>query len=291
MRYILIIALLFNVASAQSLFGVVASDGKRLLLDGINQTPIGAYSLRKLTKNYSGSAVRVRRSSDNTEQDIGFVNNEIDTASLKTFVGSGDGFVVTLYNQVASNNLGQSTQSNQPYIVESGVVVRENGRVGIKTSSTRWLQSADYSALNGTATASMNTAHRNLNYTSSYNIFAGFGLYQLDFQHSTVNLQVQWDIGGVNSTTASGTAQNATIFAIRNAGANEAYINGGSAGTSSATYANFTNAYIKLYFGRRVDGGNVSTNCIYEQIFWDVALSSTNRTTIRDNQRTYYSLY
>jgi len=31
-----------------------------------------AYSLRKLRADYSGSAVRVRRSSDNTEQDIGF---------------------------------------------------------------------------------------------------------------------------------------------------------------------------------------------------------------------------
>jgi len=42
------------------------------LIDDISNTPAGAYGLRKLSSSYSGSAIRVRRSSDNTEQDIGF---------------------------------------------------------------------------------------------------------------------------------------------------------------------------------------------------------------------------
>jgi hypothetical protein len=46
-----------------------------------------AYSLRKVDSAYAGSAIKVRRSSDNTEQDIGFVNNQLDTSSLTTFVG------------------------------------------------------------------------------------------------------------------------------------------------------------------------------------------------------------
>jgi hypothetical protein len=46
-----------------------------------------AYSLRKLRAAYSGSAVRVMRSSDYTEQDIGFTaQGELDTASLLSFV-------------------------------------------------------------------------------------------------------------------------------------------------------------------------------------------------------------
>jgi hypothetical protein len=40
-----------------------------------------AYSLRLLRTAYTGDAIRVRRASDNTEQDIGFVN-ELDTAAL-----------------------------------------------------------------------------------------------------------------------------------------------------------------------------------------------------------------
>jgi hypothetical protein len=56
-----------------------------------------AYSLRLLDSTYTGSAIRVRRSSDNTEQDIGFnVFGELDTVSLTAFAGVGDAFVQSL---------------------------------------------------------------------------------------------------------------------------------------------------------------------------------------------------
>jgi hypothetical protein len=82
-----------------------------------------AYSLRKLRTAYAGAAIRVRRSSDNAEQDIGFVANELDTASLLTFCGAGNGFVVTWYDQSGnSRNATQATTTSQPRIVNSGVV-------------------------------------------------------------------------------------------------------------------------------------------------------------------------
>jgi hypothetical protein len=91
--------------------------------------PAAAYSLRKLSPNtlYSGAAIRVRRSSDNTEQDIGFVSSSanagLDTTALLSFVGGGNGFVTTFYNQNGSGqNLTQTTASSQPRIVLSGVV-------------------------------------------------------------------------------------------------------------------------------------------------------------------------
>ena len=46
-----------------------------------------AYSLRKLCSSYTGKAVKVRRSSDNSMQDIGFVGSDFDVASLRTFLG------------------------------------------------------------------------------------------------------------------------------------------------------------------------------------------------------------
>ena len=57
-----------------------------LLLDTYGGSAV-AYSLRKLSSTYSGSAIRVRRSSDNAEQDIGFVDGDLDTQSLLDFVG------------------------------------------------------------------------------------------------------------------------------------------------------------------------------------------------------------
>jgi len=85
-------------------------------------------SLDKLDKNYTGSAIKVRRSSDNAELDIGFVNNELDTASLLDFVSSGDAFVTIIYDQVGSNNMTQTTSSLQGQIVSNGSVITLGGK-------------------------------------------------------------------------------------------------------------------------------------------------------------------
>lgn len=90
-----------------------------LPLDSLSSTV--AYGLRKLRTAYSGSAIRVRRSSDNTEQDIGFSGNALDTSSLLSFCGANNGFVVTWYDQSGSGvNLTQSTTTQQPRIVNAG---------------------------------------------------------------------------------------------------------------------------------------------------------------------------
>ena len=58
-----------------------------------------AYSLRKLSSSYTGNCIRVRRSSDNTTQDIGFNGDDLDTAAIATFCGSGNGFVQIIFDQ------------------------------------------------------------------------------------------------------------------------------------------------------------------------------------------------
>lgn len=57
-----------------------------LLLDTYPNASV-AYSLRKLRSAYTDSAIRVRRSVDNAEQDIAFVGNDLDTTSMLDFVG------------------------------------------------------------------------------------------------------------------------------------------------------------------------------------------------------------
>jgi hypothetical protein len=79
-----------------------------------------AWSLRKLRSDYTGACIRVRRSSDNAEQDIGFMNNVLDTATLLAFVGGGNGFVTTLYG--TNYNQFSNTLTTQPQIVTNGVL-------------------------------------------------------------------------------------------------------------------------------------------------------------------------
>ena len=90
-----------------------------------------AYSLRKLRANYEGDAIEVRRSVGTpVNQNIGFNSDgELDTAALLAFVGSGDGFVVTWYDQSGGGNDATQVEGNrQPKIVSSGVIELENGK-------------------------------------------------------------------------------------------------------------------------------------------------------------------
>jgi len=92
-------------------------------------------SLFLLIANYLGFCIRVRRSSDNTELDIGFVNGVLDTVSLLTFVGSGNGFASIIYDQVGSNNMVQNTASLQGQIVSNGSVILKGGKPCILRSA------------------------------------------------------------------------------------------------------------------------------------------------------------
>lgn len=95
-----------------------------------------AYSLRKLRSAYTGSAIQVRRSSDNTTQDIGFTGaNVLDTSALTTFCSGTNGFVTTWYDQSGNGiNATQSTALNQPQIVSSGTYLGylQNSTTGVE---------------------------------------------------------------------------------------------------------------------------------------------------------------
>lgn len=95
------------------------------------------YSLRKLSSSAT-SSLRVRRSSDNAEQDIGFTGDSLDTAALESFCGVGDGFVVKMYNQGTGSGAAydavQATAGNQPQIVASGTTITDNGLPAIDLS-------------------------------------------------------------------------------------------------------------------------------------------------------------
>ncbi len=96
------------------------------ILDEISGS-VAAYSLRKL-KNTAVNCIRVRRSSDSTELDIGFSGSSLDTASLLAFVGAGSGYVAKWYDQSENTNDGiQPAASYQPLIVSFGTLIAING--------------------------------------------------------------------------------------------------------------------------------------------------------------------
>jgi len=107
---------------------------KPLLLDSLAGAPVAAYATWKLRLAYAGACLRVRRSSDSTEQDIGFSGNNLDTAALLAFAGAGDAFVTKFYSQgtTASRDIVQATAARQPKIVSAGALtITSNGTPGM----------------------------------------------------------------------------------------------------------------------------------------------------------------
>ena len=98
------------------------------IIDEIDMNAMtSAFSLNDVNFEKPTYAIRVRRSSDDLQQDIGFdEDGNLDTESLLSFVGTSStdvGFVTIWYNQSARDEHATQTDPNrQPTIVSTGTV-------------------------------------------------------------------------------------------------------------------------------------------------------------------------
>lgn len=108
-----------------------ASGGGGLLLDSYEGDTTAARSTaRLLLTSYNGNPlIRVRRSADNTQADIGHLENgNLDEDALLAWVGAGSGYITKIYDQTGNGNyLHQSISSKQPRIVNAGTIEKRNG--------------------------------------------------------------------------------------------------------------------------------------------------------------------
>ncbi|MGY0196162.1 beta strand repeat-containing protein [Leptothrix sp. BB-4] len=122
--------------------GVLADGVGTGVIQEVDATRMQAiYSLVDVNPNLVTAAVRVRRSLDNTEQDIGFdAYGRLDTAALSAFVGTGTnahGYVSKWYDQSGNGrDMGQTLASSQGVLVYNGAIVtRSDGSYGISFNS------------------------------------------------------------------------------------------------------------------------------------------------------------
>jgi len=131
--------------------GTVQSEFLPPLVDAVSGTISACFSLRKLRAAYSGSAIRVRRSSDNTQSDIGFDSfGDLDTSALTSFVGAGNGRITVWYDQSGNGrNLQNAVTTTQPVIVDSGSILTYNNRPTISfnnyglVGTSQWFAAGD----------------------------------------------------------------------------------------------------------------------------------------------------
>lgn len=251
--------------------------GVPLLLDTYPNAAV-AYSLRKLRTAYTGSAIRVRRSSDNAEQDINFVNGDLDTASLLTFCGAGNGFITTWYDQSGNGfNVTNFTAAQQPSIVTSGVIVTMNGKP----------------AINDYATNTINKSLQNTTFNGSSNHYS----FNVLKHNATNQLLFNNNAGGYILASQTGTNVNINsgvgTVTYRKNGVNVNY------STRGVVYTALTNqslmrltADTSLWTQFRIGyyTGGFNTYRLQEIIIYH-SDQSTNEVGIETNINDYYSIY
>jgi hypothetical protein len=249
-----------------------------------------AYSLRKLRAAYTGNLIRVRRSSDNAEQDIGYnSNNDLDTASLLTFCGAGNGFVTTWYDQ--SGNINHSTQAtavNQAQIVSSGALILDSVTNKITTT---WSNDR-YNLTSGISTNTRYLSVSMWNRISTIHDMIALG------NTSTIVTPVHWRSSSVANAIASimntsfihdniATTGRCVITSLKNASNLRIMYRNGVQLTSTTTDAPASDTL--NCFGQSQSYIFTSGQC-QEYIYWN-SEQSANRTGIENNIKTYWNAY
>lgn len=273
----------------RSVAGSVVSDGygSPFALDNV-AAPAAAYSIaRRLRSGYAGPLVRIRRDSDNAEQDFGVTDaNVLDESAVTTFVGAGNGLVRTLYDQSGNErHLEQTATAEQHRFVLSGVIVKQNTKPAIECLNTRHMftgASFSYTALTWCGVYRINAD-------------AG-GLFQLGTAGTGASVYRATNLTA-RALTANGTATIANTLNTQYQGsatfttAARRIWQNGVAGTQQVSAGTLNETSKELYFSALNPTTYRMQGYQQELIIWTTELPDASRVKIENDQNDFYGIY
>ena len=247
-----------------------------------------AYSVRKLRSGYNSHCMRIRRDSDDSERNISFVNNKLDTATIASHCGSANGYVVTWYDQSGNNrNATQSTPADQPQIYNGTEVLTENNQPALFFAAD-WLRATF--TLSNLATQFVVAKPQNTTGAARY---LTDGVTSFDYNaFGTLGL-TSWRLintGGSITTTYTNNTQSLFSY-VSNASSSQSRLN--SIATGAGTLG--TNAMGGITIGK--PGGNNADAATYgfpgyiQEIIHYEADNSSNFKDIEIDINKYYRIY
>ena len=250
-----------------------------------------AYSVRRLSSTYAGSAMEVRI--DTVGQplyDIGFdANGDLDTADLISKAAGNDAFVRTWYDQSGNGNDAQNiTPSLQPKIVSSGSILTlgteakpcvnfnndyldtplQNDFQGFLDVYKSW-NLTSYSGGGAITLGSTTSGGFFYQYTTSANFLQGGAISSI-LVNDSVHRLTNWyhDGSSIGYINHNGTDYSASIGGYNNNSTNRVWRIGGYPAGSTWNFI-----------------GNMQEFIVYS------GNQSANKSDIKSNINTYFSIY
>lgn len=249
-----------------------------------------AYSLRKLKTGVT-NCVRVRRSSDDTELDIGFVDDYFDVAAFSTFIGGGSGFVKTFYDQSGNGfDLTQTVNAGQPQLVLDQYGTKE----AVKFFNFRYLTRVS-NFMSAASAGTMFIAKSLVNDpplsdpTTGHAVLCSGTATHSHYPYTDGNIYDAW--GTTDRKTVGNPATPLTalhLYTVISA-ANDwrAYVNGTLQFSTGTNTVGFTTDF---RMGAQIET-HYFDGFVAENIFFDSALSNLDRVAIENNIDDYYTIF
>jgi hypothetical protein len=238
-----------------------------------------AYSLRQLRRSVFPYAIRVRRSGDSLEKDIGFNSNgELDTNALLDFADGGDAWVAVWYDQSSNGNDAEQTSTAlQPQIVSNGSVVTDNGLPAMSFD-------AQYFSVSAAATfAQPNTYFFVANNVSGSSDFLdGIGPSLRNLSDIVSGVHRMYAGVSFNSSFSVTNNQQFLRYSMFDGSNSEISVDGAIVQTGNVGAQDLNSNYIL--------GSNLADIKMQEVVFYN-SDQSANRTGIESNINDFYSIY
>lgn len=243
-----------------------------------------AYSLRKLNSDYTGAAIRLRRTNDSEELDISFdANGNLDIAACDAFYNGSNLTVKKWYDQSGNgNDVTQSTNSAQPPLYNNNGLIPLNGRPAMRFAGNDALPfdstGLDIGNLSSFAVVKLSTT------TGIQRVIQLSGSPNRWYAPVVAGGNFQYSYGAANITPAANTNNNLhTLIAGATQGHAEAFVNGTSAGTTALSSG--------ISVGGTIGGsGSDYLNGYIQEIVVYSSDQSERRTGIERNISNHYEL-
>jgi hypothetical protein len=255
-----------------------------LPLDIITAASAGAgYGLRKIKSSYGGPCCNIRRSSDNATQDIGFAGTDFDVAGFSAFVGGGNGFVTSWYDQSGNGRHAvQGTAANQPQLTLGATTT---GRPALVSSSVTIGLTATTPAL--AYPMSLNSVTKRTGAFTVFDVVISFGnSYPGIFYQNSADGGI--GLANINSAILNSVGATDALFrvaiGVRPAGGT------GSVTVDSTTVTGVLGDVVGStalsLFDPNISGGLIGSMC--EAIWFQGALGAGDILNLQTNQKAYY---